>query len=251
MPTGTADPADRRRVRSALLLPVLLTSLLTACGDDSPAAPSDPDAGVAEAIQRTLRQRARAIVGRDPVAFERTLGQRDRDFLAEQDGYYENLDQLPLGTVRFDLEEQTLEPDGDGYWAEVTVRLQLQDYDVAPSSPTTVGGSLPPATSVATCSTSTTDAAWEADSGSDPQPWDLGEIEVRDGAGVLGIFDSTTVRERTRSSRPSRRRGSRCGPCCRRTSRTPAAWSSTSSPIRPSSSRSTDCRSPTRTCSTG
>ena len=106
MPTGTADAADRRRVRSALLLPVLLISLLTACGDDSPTAPSDPDAGVAEAIQRTLRQRARAIVDRDPVAFERTLGQRDRGFLAEQDGYYQNLGQLPLGTVRFDLAEQ-------------------------------------------------------------------------------------------------------------------------------------------------
>ena len=193
MPTGTADPADRRRVRSALLLPVLLISLLTACGDDSPAAPSDPDAGVAEAIQRTLRQRARAIVDRDPVAFERTLGQRDRGFLAEQDGYYENLGQLPLGTVRFDLKEQTIEPDGDGYWAEVTVRLQLQGYDVAPVVTHDRWRFAPTRNERRYLLTSTTDAAWEADSGSDPQPWDLGEIEVRDGAGVLGIFDSTTV----------------------------------------------------------
>ena len=197
MPTGTADRADRRRVRSALLLPVLLISLLisllTACGDDSPATPSDPDAGVAEAIQRTLRQRARALVDRDPAAFERTLRQRDRGFLAEQHGYYENLGQLPLGTVRFDVKEQTIEPDGDGYWAEVTVRLQLLRYDVAPVVTRDRWRFAPTRGERRYLLTSTTDAAWEAESGSDPQPWDLVEIEARDGAGVLGIFDSTTV----------------------------------------------------------
>lgn len=193
MPTGRADRAGRHRALAVLLLPVLLASLLSACNDDPPATSSDSEADVAEAIQRTLRQRARAIVQRDQVAFERTIGQRDRTFLAEQQGYYDNLGQLPLGVVRFDLVEETIEPTGDHYWAEVTVRLELQGYDVAPVvtrdrwrfAPARNGGRF--------VLTSTTDPDWEAGSASDPQPWDLGEIEVRDGAGVLGIFDSTTV----------------------------------------------------------
>jgi hypothetical protein len=198
MPTGRADRAGRHRALAVLLLPVLLVvllaSLVTACSDDPPTASSDSEADVAEAIQRTLHQRARAIVQRDPVGFERTLGQRDRTFLAEQQGYYDNLAQLPLGMVRFDIVERTIEPAGDDYWAEVTVRLELQGYDVAPVITRDRWRFAPARNESRFVLTSTTDPVWEAaGSASDPQPWDLGEIEVRDGAGVLGIFDSTTV----------------------------------------------------------
>lgn len=195
MPTGTPDLAgSRHRILAGLLLPVLLTPLLTACGDDdSPVAPYDEEAEVAEDIQRTLRQRARAIVGRDPAAYERTLAKRDRGFLAEQARYYDNLGQLPLGTVRFDVDEETIEADGEAYWAEVTVRLQLQGYDVAPVTTRDRWRFAPTRDDRRYLLTSTTDADWEADAGTDPQPWDLGEIEVREGPGVLGIFDDTTV----------------------------------------------------------
>lgn len=195
MPTRRADRlGSRHRIATALLL-ALVAPALAACGDDSPVAPYDPDAAVADAIQHTLRQRARAIVDRDPVRFGRTYAQRDVGFVAEQDRYFENLGQLPLGTVRFDLAERTLEPVGDsgGYWAEVTVRLELQGYDVAPVVTRDRWRFAPTRDEQRYLLTSTTDADWESETDPRPQPWDLGEIEVRDGPGVLGIFDATTV----------------------------------------------------------
>ena len=194
MPTGSADLTGRRRIGAVLLLlPLLLLSLLTACNDDPPDTQSDPGTDVADAIRRTLRQRAGAIVRRDPVAFERTLGQRDRGFVSEQQDYYDNLGQLPLGVLRFDLVDKTVEPAGDAYWAEVKVRLELQGYDVAPVVTRDRWRFAPARDESRFVVTSTTDREWEAGPWADPQPWDLGEIEVRDGPGVLGIFDATTV----------------------------------------------------------
>lgn len=192
MPTATGS-AGRRRVLARLLLTILVAPLLVACSDDAPVAPSDPDAGVAEAIQRTLRQRARAIRDRDPVAFARTLGQRDPGFLAEQDDYFANLAQLPLATVRFGLVAPTVERAGDGYWAEVTIRLKLRGYDASPVVTHDRWRFAPARNQRRYLVTSTRDAAWEADTGSGAQPWDLGEIEVRERAGVLAILDATTV----------------------------------------------------------
>ncbi len=194
MPRRRADRAGtQHRIVTALLLPALLVPTLAACSDDSPVVSSDPDADVAESIQRTLRQRARALVDRDTVAFERTFKQRNADFVAEQEQYFDNLGQLPLGTVRLEVAEDTLEPDGDAYWAEITLRLELQGYDVAPVVTRDRWRFAPTRDGRRYLLTSTTDPGWEARSGSQPQPWDLGEVEVRDGAGVLGIFDATTV----------------------------------------------------------
>ena len=194
MSTGSASPTGSRlRIATALLLPALLAPSLAACSDDSPVVSSDPDAGVADSIQRTLRQRARALAERETVAFARTFAQRDAGFVAEQEQYFDNLGQLPLGAVRLEVDEKSLEPDGDAYWAEVTIRLQLQGYDVAPVVTRDRWRFAPTRNERRYLLTSTEDPEWEAGSRPQPQPWDLGEIEVRAGAGVLGIFDAATV----------------------------------------------------------
>jgi len=193
MPTGSTDVHGSGLRTVSALLTALVATTLAACGDDSPVADHDPEAGIADAVQRTLRQRARAIVERDPVRFEGTLAQRDRGFVAQQQRYLDNLGQLPLGIVRFDLDEDSLEQDGEGYWGVVRIRLELQGYDAAPVMTSDRWRFTPTRNERRYLVASTTDGDWEAEHGPQPQPWDLGDIEVREGPGVLGIFDATTV----------------------------------------------------------
>ncbi|PWN03677.1 hypothetical protein DJ010_06205 [Nocardioides silvaticus] len=196
MPPSPAAPPASSRVRRAVatFLLVLAAPLLVACGDEPPAATSDPEAGVVDAIQQTLRQRARALVGRDRLRFDRTYARRDADFAAEQGRYYGNLEQLPIETLRFEVSHGSLEPDGDSdaYWAVVTVRLQLEGYDVAPVITRDRWRFAPARDGRRYLVTATTDPEWGR-AGPQPQPWDLGEIEVRDGPGVLAVLDAGTV----------------------------------------------------------
>ena len=195
MRTGRADPGGRLRFASALLPLALVGASLTACGDDdSPVTDDDPQRYAAEAIERTLHQRARAIVDRDSVRFDRTLVQRDAGFVEQQDRYLDNVGQLPLGTVRLALDPDSLEESGNGYWAEVTIRFQLQGYDVAPVVTRDRWRFVPTRDQRRYLLASTTDRRWEADNGPQPQPWDLDEeIEVREAPGVLGIFDDGSI----------------------------------------------------------
>lgn len=198
MPTGRADPAERSgglRFVSALLPLVLVGAGLTACSDDdSPVDPGDPEQYVVQAIERTLHRRTRAIVDRDGVRFDRILSRRDPGFVEDQDRYLANLEQLPLGTVRIDLDDTSLEKAGMGYWAEVTVRLQLQGYDVAPAITRDRWRFVPTRNQRRYLLASTTDPRWEERNRLQPQPWDLAEdLDVREAPGVLGIFDDDTV----------------------------------------------------------
>lgn len=193
MSTGSARTIRRAGITFRVVSALLVAPALVACGDDPSPASRDPEADAVAAIERTLRQRARAIAGSDPLLFTRTLAQRDESFVAEQHDYLENLSQLPLGVVRFDLVDSSLEAAGEAYWAEVTIRLELQGYDVAPVVTRDRWRFAPTRDGQRYLLTSTTDADWEAAHGPEPQPWDLGEIEVRDAPGVLGIFDRTTV----------------------------------------------------------
>ncbi|KAA1429099.1 hypothetical protein [Nocardioides antri] len=191
---STGADRSRSRIVPALLLAALLAGVLAACGDDSPAPSSDPEAEVVAGIERTLRQRARALVAHDEAGFDRTIRARDPEFVAEQTTYFDNLGQLPLEMLRFDLAADTVERDGKAYWAEITVRLQLQGYDATPVVTRDRWRFAPTRNERRYLLTSTTDTAWEKKtSGAQPQPWDLGEVEVREGPGVLGIFDATTV----------------------------------------------------------
>lgn len=189
---STARRPSRARVLRALL-PVLLAGPLSACGDDSPVVDVDPEAKVVAAIEQTLRQRAQALVRRDEAGFDRTVVERAPRLAAEQERYFDNLGQLPIGLLRYELDPDSLELDGNGYWAEITIHLQLEGYDVAPVATHDRWRFAPTRNERRYLLASTTDAAWEEESGPQPQPWDLGEIEVREGPGVLGIFDATTL----------------------------------------------------------
>ncbi|MEZ0580834.1 hypothetical protein [Nocardioides sp. MH1] len=194
MSTGRARTRGARGFVATLLPLALAGALLAACGDDDPpSSPGDPTGLAVQEIEHTLRQRARAILDGDSVLFHRTVAGRGT-FLDDQDRYFDNLGQLPLGMLRFDLDPTSLDKDGDGYWADVTVRLRLQGYDVSPVITHDHWRFAPTRNQRRYLLASTTDKRWEADHPSQPQPWDLDEeIEVRDAPGVLGIFDDGSV----------------------------------------------------------
>lgn len=213
-------PADRRRTVSARFtarrrVAAALSSLLVigtaACSEDSaPPDPPDPsttsDSGGASAVEippdlgrsftRLLNRRAAALLSGDRVSFAQGLVRSDEGFVAEQAAYFDNLGQLPIGELSFELDPASLVRSEDDYWGVVEVTLQLEGFDRAPVvsmdryrfSPLGAHGRRFGLSSV-------TDAEWEARNDSFPQPWDTDPVEVRSGVGVLGIFDAGSVQE--------------------------------------------------------
>lgn len=185
MSTGPADP------RPLLALLLLVCPALVACGGD--AEPRDDGLGpVAEAITRTLDRRAAALRSADEERFLRTVDRSPRGFLAEQTTYFRNLAQLPVAAFDQRIEADTLTRDGDDYWVQVEVSLRLEAYDAAPVA-TVDRFRFTPAGGGRFRLSSTTDRSWEAGRVLHPQPWDLGPVQVRESAGVLGVFDAGSV----------------------------------------------------------
>lgn len=168
---------------------------LAACsGDDEPGATtsSDAPADVADSIQHALDRRAAAVRRGDPDAFTRTVGGR-RPFREQQATWYANVTQLPLARYRYRFDPRSLVRDGDGYWVTVEEVMQLDGYDAEPVVSTDRYRFVAAGGSGRMRLTSVTDRAWEQAHQVHPQPWDLGPVEVRAGAGVLGIFDADSV----------------------------------------------------------
>lgn len=198
-----------RRGPAALLPALLLIGLLSGCSDDvaepdaeapstrqkdsaGPRRPKPPKlpevAEVAPALTRTLDRRADAVLRGDREAFLAGLDQRQAGFVTEQTVYADNLAQLPLATFAYDLEPASLVREDDSYWGEVDLTVRLDPYDDAPTVTRDrflftrgPGGRFVLA--------SVTDPVWEEKQDLHPQPWETGPITVREGTGVLGIFD--------------------------------------------------------------
>lgn len=203
---------------------VVVALALAACGGPDPAtpAPSDPAtsstaaAGAATAqpgdaptvpdlpkvssdvvsdLQAVLDARSAAILDGDREAFVATLADDPRLRTAET-GYFANLDQLPLAMLTYRVVPASLVRTGDSYWGVVQVDLQLTPYDAVPVRTADRfrfdrrGG---PGRFVVG---STTDATWEAANLEVQQPWDTEPVTVREGDGVLGVFDTADIRER-------------------------------------------------------
>ena len=167
---------------------------LVACGGDAPVHPGQAaGADVAGAVQQALKTRAAAVRRDRPEAFEWTLGGRAR-FREQQRAWFANVTQLPVERFGYRFDPASLVRDGDGYWAVVEEVLQLDGYDAEPVVtpdrfrfvPVRGGSGRVRLVSV-------TDPAWEETHGAQPQPWDLGPVEVRAGFGVLGVFDEGSV----------------------------------------------------------
>ncbi len=208
--------ADRRRLAPALAA----CALLAACSSDpeatAPPAPAEsetttPSAApsmasppprahnglgprvsldVAGDLQRVLDGRAQALRDRDRPGFVSTLT-TDPELLAMEERYFDNLAQLPLATFGYQLVASSLVRSAGGYSAVVEVTLQLAGYDAVPARTLDRVRFVPAGRGYRIAST--TDPAWERRNLGVQQPWDIESIRVREGVGVLGVFDTATA----------------------------------------------------------
>lgn len=175
------------RPRSALLLAaaLLAASLVGCSGHDEPDGAASPPHDVVKAITRALDSRARVVRRADGSAFGRLVG-GDASFRAQQRTWFGNLTQLPIATLRYRLDPGSLVRDGDSYTVTADEVLRLDGYDDAPVSSPVRFGLRAAARHAGRFLVTSVDP-------SDPQPWDLGPVQVEQGSGVLGVFDAGSL----------------------------------------------------------
>lgn len=170
---------------SLLLAAVLLAAALTGCSGDEPRSATPAPVDAVRAIDRALDARARAVRRADADAFSRQVA-GSTAFRDLQQAWFANLSQLPVARLRYEVDPASVVREGGTYSAIVETSLRLEGYDdTAVTSQGRYrfrGAAGRPGRFVLT-------AAEERD----PQPWDLGPIDVREGAGVLGIFDAGSI----------------------------------------------------------
>jgi len=173
---------------SLLLAAVVLTAALVGCSGSADraehrAAAASPD--VVHALERALDARARLVRRADAAGFPRLVGGA-AGFREREATWFDNLTRLPVAHLSYRLDPGTLVREGDAYRVTVTESLQLEGYDAAPVASE---GRYRFAPVPGHPGRFRLTALVEAD----PQPWDDGPIEVREGDGVLGIFDPDSV----------------------------------------------------------
>lgn len=168
-----------------LLAALLLLAALTGCSDDEADPAPPPPVDAVRAIDRALDARARAVRRGDADAFTRQVA-GSPEFRNLQQAWFGNLIQLPLARLAYDVDAGSLVRAGGTWSAVVETTLQLEGYDVAP---VVSQGRYRFRTAAGRPGRFVLTAIEERE----PQPWDLGPVEVREGVGVLGIFDSVSV----------------------------------------------------------
>lgn len=194
MPTTRA-----RSTRSgglALLLALLaVLSSLSACSvldrDDDVGPPvASPD--VTAEVRDLLTRHARALRAGEMTAFLDDVDDARKPFAARQKRYFLNLRQLPLAKFGWRVPDNSVTETADGLRAVVELRMQLEGYDAAPVL-TPQALTFTRADDDSLKLTSDRDAGFNDRYGVELAPWDLMRIDVEEGDGVLGIFDTKSV----------------------------------------------------------
>lgn len=197
MPTGHPERRWEGSPAALILLLVLMTPGLFGCslpfGDDDP--PSDPPAtpsALEVDLDTLLDTRARAVRTGNLTEFLEGVDSNRPKFLARQERYFLNLRELPLGVFRYSLDAgvATL-PDGR-VQGVVQLHMRLSGYDARPVRKAALFTFrlLPGGEWVLSEDRNRT---FERDNDIEPQPWDLMRIQVKEGDGVLGVFDEQSI----------------------------------------------------------
>lgn len=193
---STGPRADARRARPVALLAGLLAGLLVLAGcslgspDPSDGDPVPSRRSATRGVDRLLDLRTRAVREGDRAAFLATLA-ADPALVASQGQWFDDVAALPVEHFDQSARRRSVRVDGRRATAVVSTSLQLTAYDALP---VVRDARLHFVREVGRWRVSAVrDRAWERARDADVQPWDLGPVEVVEGHGVLGIFDSGSV----------------------------------------------------------
>lgn len=196
MPTWVVTRPFPGRWWIALLLAVLTLPFLVACNDDAePGVPTPEEIRAKQ--QAVLDVRDRAVRRKDRAAFMATVARGDRAFVRRQRLWFDNVSQLPWERFRTvaltrSWPAMLMDPDWgqDSTLPRIRQNTQLRGYDNAAVSRTT-GLAFGYRQGVLKIVSDRT-AQGERFPGWSPAPWDLTRLTVREGDGVLGLFDDST-----------------------------------------------------------
>jgi hypothetical protein len=196
MPTGQPERRWEGSPAALVLLLVLVASSLVGCslpfGDDPPVDQGATHAGPDAELQTLLGRRARAVRTGNFTAFLDGVDPARAKFRARQERYFLNLRELPLAAFGYSLDEGvTTLPDGR-VQGVVELKMRLERYDALPvrTAALFTFRQLP---SGAWVLSEDRNRAFERDNDIEPQPWDLMRIQVKEGDGVLGVFDEQSI----------------------------------------------------------
>lgn len=189
-----------RRGRPAVLLVVLalLGTLASGCSHDAEQSLLGTEQPVSLADeQQVLEQRAAALLDGNLQRFLATLDRSDKGLVRRQRRYFDNLQQLPLETLSYDVLKSDW-PAGlrAPAWGtkvaipQVRLSIQLQGFDTVPVQRIT--GFAFAHESGRTVIVSELTGAGQPFPGSSPAPWDLVRIHVRNDLQTLQLYDDDT-----------------------------------------------------------
>jgi hypothetical protein len=181
-------------VLPALLLALALLTGLVSCSTLDPDAPDGPvaSADVTAEVRGLLERHAEAVRSGALALFLDDVDASRPAFHARQKRYFRNLQQLPLARFGWKVPDGSVTRTDEGLRALVTQRLKLRGYDAVPVT-TPQALTFTRDDEGRLLLSDDRDRAYAEQQGVDPAPWELARIHVREGDGVLGIFDAASL----------------------------------------------------------
>ncbi|MCF6377018.1 hypothetical protein L2K70_05335 [Nocardioides KLBMP 9356] len=158
---------------------------------------SDPPAGMDESLRDAalalIDAREEALVDGDREAFLSTVDPDELTFSATQARWFDNLAQLPVTDVSYELGDESVMTQVSGagdLQLPVDFTMRLDGFDRRPVTQQMVWTFTRDGDDALLADDRNTQI--DARTGWTPAPWDLVRIEVRREGGILGIFDEDT-----------------------------------------------------------
>ncbi len=175
---------------------VLLAAVLTGCGlggDDYPdGTTTASQTELQTEVRQLLKERVRAVRRGDEAAFLDRLVD-DPLLRRDQRDYFANLAQLPLARFGYALGEDAVTSAPGRITAQVDIVMELDGFDDAPVRTPTRMTFVREQDGVLRI-VAARDEEYERERHAVPQPWDTVPVQIRQGSGVLGVFDRDSWR---------------------------------------------------------